>query len=65
MKGEFHNKKVLVRGKEIFIGVDVQKESWHVTAQAEGEEVKGCVAQAFPRSLLGKEAGFKRKNPDP
>ena len=39
MKGELRNKKVLVRGKEVFIGVDVHKESWHVTARMEGEEV--------------------------
>jgi transposase len=39
MKEELQNKKVLVRGKEVFIGVDVHKESWHVTARAEGEEV--------------------------
>jgi hypothetical protein len=39
MKGGLQNKKVLVRGKEVFIGVDVHKESWHVTARAEGEEV--------------------------
>ena len=39
MKGEFQNEKVLVRGKGVFIGVDVHKESWHVTARAEGEEV--------------------------
>jgi len=39
MKGESQNKKVLVRGKEVFVGVDVHKESWHVTARAEGEEV--------------------------
>jgi len=39
MKGEVQNKKVLVRGKEVFIGVDVHKESWHVTARSEGEEV--------------------------
>jgi transposase len=39
MKGEFQNKKVLVRGKEVFIGVDVHKESWHVAARTEGEEV--------------------------
>jgi hypothetical protein len=30
MKGEFQSSKVLVRGKEVFIGVDVHKESWHV-----------------------------------
>jgi hypothetical protein len=39
MKGEFQNKKVLVRGKEVFIGVDVHKEGWHVTARTDGEEV--------------------------
>jgi len=39
MKGEVQEKKVLVRGKEVFIGVDVHKESWHVTARTEGEEI--------------------------
>lgn len=39
MKGELQDKKVLVRGKEVFVGVDVHKESWHVTARTEGEEV--------------------------
>ncbi|HXX33222.1 MAG TPA: IS110 family transposase [Thermodesulfobacteriota bacterium] len=39
MKGEVQDKKVLIRGKEVFIGVDVHKESWHVTARTEGEEV--------------------------
>lgn len=65
MKGQYQNRKVWARGKEVFIGVDVSKESWHGTARAEEEEVKGCVVQTFPRSLLGKEAGFKRKKPDP
>jgi len=39
MKGQIQNKKVLVRGKEVFIGVDVHKESRHVTARTKGEEV--------------------------
>jgi transposase len=39
MKGELQSKKILVRGEEVFIGVDVHKESWHVTARTEGEEV--------------------------
>ena len=39
MKGEVQNKKILVRGKRVFIGVDVHKESWRVTARTEGEEV--------------------------
>jgi len=38
MKGKVQDKKVLVRSKEIFIGVDVHKESWHVTVRVEGEE---------------------------
>jgi hypothetical protein len=38
MEGEIQNKEVLVRGKEVFVGVDVHKESWHVTARTEGEE---------------------------
>jgi hypothetical protein len=32
MKGEILNKKVLARGKGVFVGVDVHKENWHVTA---------------------------------
>jgi hypothetical protein len=40
MKGELQKRRILGRGKEVFIGVDVHKESWHVTARTEGEEVK-------------------------
>jgi hypothetical protein len=39
MRGEYQNRKVWARGKEVFIGVDVHKESWHVTVRAEGKEV--------------------------
>ncbi len=39
MEGEFQNKKGLVCGKEVFIGIGVHKESWHVTVRAEEEEV--------------------------
>ena len=39
MKGGVQSKKVWVRGKEVFIGVDVHKESWHVTARVEEEEI--------------------------
>jgi transposase len=39
MKGELQKRRILGRGKEVFIGVDVHKESWHVAARAEGEEV--------------------------
>ena len=44
MKGELQNEKVLVRGKEVFIGVDVHKESWHVTARV--EEAKRAVDES-------------------
>ena len=39
MKGERRSRKVVVKGKRVFIGVDVHKVSWHVTARAGGEEV--------------------------
>jgi|GEM_PF-698732 hypothetical protein len=39
MKGELQKRGNLGRGKEVFIGVGAHKESWHVTARAEGEEV--------------------------
>ena len=56
MKGEVQSKKVLVRGKEVFIGVDVHKESWHVTARTEGEEIfNGRIPSQYQalRKLLG------------
>jgi len=39
MKGEYQDWKVWTRGKEVFIGVDVQKEIWHVTVRAEEEGI--------------------------
>ena len=39
MKGEYQDKRVWVKGKEVFIGVDVHKESWHLTVRVEGEEI--------------------------
>ena len=39
MRGELQSRRILGRGQEVFIGVDVHKESWHVTARMEGEEV--------------------------
>ena len=56
MKGEYQSNKVLVRGKEVFIGVDVHKESWHVTARTEGEEIfNGGIPSQYQalRKLLG------------
>ena len=39
MKGELRSRNVVVKGKKVFIGVDVHKVSWHVTARTGGEEV--------------------------
>ena len=39
MKGELRSRNVVVKGKDVFIGVDVHKVSWHITARAGGEEV--------------------------
>ena len=55
MKGAFENSRVIVQRKEVFIGVDVHKVSWHVTARAGGEEVfnGGIPGQYHPlRKLL-------------
>jgi hypothetical protein len=48
MKGELQKGRILCRGKEVFIGVDDHKESWHVTARTEGEEVlRGCIPSQY------------------
>jgi transposase len=39
MRERNQEKKIAVRGKEVFVGIDVHKESWQVTVRAEGEEV--------------------------
>ena len=39
MRGRNQNEKNAVRGKEVFVGIDVHKESWQVTVRTEGEEV--------------------------
>jgi transposase len=38
MKGELQKRRILGRGKEVFIGIDVHKESWYVTVRVEEEE---------------------------
>lgn len=39
MKEGYQKKEVLARRKEVFMGIDVHKESWQVTIRAEGEEL--------------------------
>jgi transposase len=59
MEGAFEKGKVVVRGKEVSIGVDVHKVSWHVTARAGGEEVfHGGIPSQYS-ALLGLLDRFK------
>jgi hypothetical protein len=39
MKGELRERRILGGGKEVFIGMDVRKESGHVTARTKEEKV--------------------------
>lgn len=39
MEGYYRKDQVLARGKDVYMGIDVHKESWQVTAIAEGEEL--------------------------
>jgi transposase len=39
MKQDYHKREISARGKIVYVGIDVHKDSWHVTARAEGEEV--------------------------
>jgi len=39
MRRDYQKGKALARGKNVYIGIDVHKEKWHVTARVEGEEV--------------------------
>jgi transposase len=39
MRVKNQGEKIAVRGKEVFVGIDVHKESWQVTVRMEGEEV--------------------------
>ena len=39
MREGYQKKEILARGKVVFIGIDVHKESWQVTVKTEGEEI--------------------------
>lgn len=39
MKREYQKKEILAIGKDIYIGIDVHKDNWHVTVRSEGEEI--------------------------
>ena len=39
MKKVYQRDKILARGKDVYIGIDVHKINWHVAARVDGEEV--------------------------
>lgn len=51
MKREYQKKEILARGKDVYIGVDVHKDSWHVTIRAEGEELLTVSMQSSYHAL--------------
>ena len=64
MRGKNQSKEFSVRGKEVFVGIDVHKESWQVTVRTEGEEIfHGRIASDYRvlRGILNRFAGSKMK----
>lgn len=55
MKKDYHGRRILATGTDVNIGIDVHKESWHVTVMNEGEEIfhgrMPSSYQAFKRFL--------------
>jgi transposase len=54
----------VISGKRVFIGIDVHKESWHVTARADGEELfNGRMPASYPslKRLLERFEGCRLK----
>lgn len=64
MKKGYRKAEELARGGKAFVGIDVHKESWHVTAVTEGEEVfHGRLPSQYPvlKKLLERFAGREVK----
>jgi transposase len=62
MRGKNHREKIAVKGKEVFVGIDVHKESWQVTARVNGEELfYGRMASEYRilRGVLDRFGGGK------
>ncbi len=38
MKGRNQDRRMAVKGKKVFVGIDVHKESWQVTVRSEGKK---------------------------
>ena len=48
MKKGYQKDKTLARGRDVYIGIDVHKENWHVAARVDGEEVfHGSMASEY------------------
>jgi transposase len=57
MREGYQKKEALAKGKEVFIGIDVHKESWHVTVRSAGEELfNGRLPSEYSalRGLIGR-----------
>ena len=64
MRRKNQGQEVSLRGKEVFVGIDVHKESWQVTVRTEGEEVfHGRIASEYRvlRRILNRFSGSKVK----
>jgi transposase len=64
MREKNQGQKVAVRGKEVFVGIDVHKESWQVTVRMDAEEVfHGRIPSQFPalRKILDRYKGSRIK----
>lgn len=64
MREKKRSETTAVRGKEVFVGIDVHKESWQVTIRKEGEEVfHGRIASDYHvlRRILHRFEGSKIK----
>ena len=64
MRERSQGKRIAVQGKEVFIGIDVHKESWQVAVRMEGGEVfHGRIASDYRvlRRILNRFAGSKIK----
>jgi len=59
MKENLGSRKVISKGREVSIGVDVHKVSWHVTARAGGEEIFNSGIPGTYQALRGLLDQFK------
>ena len=59
MREDLGSRRVVVKGREVFIGVDVHKVSWHVTARTGGEEIFNSGIPGHYQALRGLLDQFK------